>query len=472
MPKRIFAGLDVFDLLRAAAAQNDLKVSTHAYLRTWGEGEWGSTSLPFAKIRPIEIRETIPPNHYVVCSEADVLHVWDILCLNNLIGDQLCDLDQESRIVAQRYNLGEGEAERIESAGRLLQRLIKLCPQGWIEVIPYNDRLAFLKAPDGGYDFVFAGMRDDKFARNPYAPYLRNKDYSKSEEASKFETYLYFSYNGWLEADKHAAENAFYAEGGTQSTYPGLPKLLQKYLTQRSVYSPSPRKAPIHPGYLLSEVEGRAICISPLITVKKFQEFLENNPDYVKHRSQYPELEPLAFADNLDSPVSVTWYDAKAYARWVKRIQKIPARLLTEEEWRALAGELIPETVTQEDARGAYARRAYTFIAPNGQPYDGHPPYMDREDFHALTLQWHPENMPKEKSEAGMEVVRSIYFGEWLLAEGAAINGLLGCSQSVSYAPFIGPVSAEAARFAPTLTGRYKSMAIGFRIAYEAEARK
>ncbi len=97
---------------------------------------------------------------------------------------------------------------------------------------------------------------------------------------------------------------------------------------------------------------------------------------------------------------------------------------------------------------------------------------MDPKAFDALKLRLNTANMVMERSEAGMEVVRSAWFGEWLQGEGAAINGLFGCSQyEVGYAA-IDCVSAERARFSPRSTGRYKSMMIGFRLVYETEVRK
>lgn len=98
--------------------------------------------------------------------------------------------------------------------------------------------------------------------------------------------------------------------------------------------------------------------------------------------------------------------------------------------------------------------------------------------------------MVLERSKSGLEVVRSVWFGEWLQLEGAAINGLFGESQYLattfleareskdfgdsaqSLATLHEPVSAERARFASSNTGKYKGMKIGFRLVYDAEAKK
>ncbi|WP_096701363.1 SUMF1/EgtB/PvdO family nonheme iron enzyme [Magnetospirillum sp. 15-1] len=466
MPKRIFTGLDVFVLLRAAAATDGLKVGYR--------GMYGANlrDIPFDEIKPAEIRENVPPDNYFIRSETDLMCAGDTHTLDNLIGDQLCDLGEDGRIVAQLYNLGDGDAERIESAGRLFRRVLELCPQGWVEVIPYNDRLAFLKGPDGGYDFVFEGVRDAEFKRNPYAPYLRDKDFSKTEEASELDVRLYFSHDGWLEADWHAAEESFYAHGGTHLNYPGRDEILKAHLTRQGRYSHTPRKSPFRPGYTVATVLGKDLCFSPLVPVRRFHRFLRDNPDYLAHRLSLSDLEPLDLAGDPDDPAAVTWYDAKAYARWIKRTQKLPVRLPTEDEWLALAGGLVPDKVSMTELKEAFSKRLYDFVAADGHVFDGHPPHMGREDFDSLTLRRNPANMAMERSEAGMEVVRSAWFGEWLQAEGAAINGLFGCSQyEVGYVAEA-RVSAERARFSPRSAGKYKSMMIGFRLVYEAEVRK
>ena len=468
MPKRIFAGLDVFVLLRTAAATAGLKVG---YVGTMC-GSSSFRDIPFDEIEPAEIREHIPPASYFVRSERDLLWVSDTWQLSNLIGDQLCDLGQDGRIVAQLYNLGDGDEERIQSAGRLLRRILELCPQGWLDVISYNDRLAFLRAADGGYDFVFEGVRDTEFKHNPYAPYLRNKDFSKTEEASVLDERIYFSYDGWLEADRHAAEKAFYAHGGTLRDYPGSDEILKAHLSRLGRHSFASRKGHFRPGYALARVLGKDLCFSPLVTVQRFRRFLKENPDYEAHRAALPDLDRLDFSGPPNAPAAVTWYDAKAYARWIKRVQKLPVRLPTEDEWLALANGLIPSEVSAKEVKEAFTHRLYDFVAPDGHVYGGHPPRMASNDFDALAVRWNPANIVMERSEMGMEVVRSIRFGEWLQAEGAAINGLFSCSQYAVDHVAVARVSAERARFSPRSAGRYMSMMIGFRVVYETEVRK
>lgn len=469
MPKRIFAGLDVFDLLRTAEAAEGFMVVGGTL------NVLGAVKAPRDGLEPAEIRENVPPANYVIWSEEGTFSPLNSTLIHeNLLGDQLCDMGDgvACRVVSKLYNATGKEMEQAELAGRLFRRVLGLCPEGWVEVIPYNDRLAFLKAADGGYDFVFDGVRDDEFRRNPYAPYLRDKDFSKTEDASELDVRLYFSHDGWLEADRHAAEEAFYAHGGTVRDYPGQDEVLKAWLIREGRFSHDPRKGPFRPGYELARVLGRELCLSPLITVRKFSRFLKDNPDYAAHRATLSDVESLELGGDPDAPVAVTWYDAKAYARHIRRMHKLPVRLPTEEEWLALAGGLVPEMVSGEELKEAFSKRLYDFVAPDGTAFKGHPPHMDREDFEALALRTAPGSIVKERSEAGMEVVRSAWFGEWLLPEGAAINGLFGCSQYEVGLASKFRVSAERARFSPRSWGKYKSMMVGFRLVYDAEVRK
>ena len=461
-PRRIFVGVDVFELLETTAAVEDLKV---------GRGNPGE-ELGFADVVPAEITSRHPPFSYFIAGPEGTLPVSELmLVFRNLLGDQLCEGEDSGRIVAQLYGTDDTERGRLRAAGQIFRRVLNLCPSGWVEVVPYNDRLAFLKAPDGGYEFVFKGLRDAAFRGNIYYPYLRDKDISKSEDANEFGLHLYFNYRGWLEEDRHEAEKAFYAAGGSTATYPGEDEILKDHLVRTERYRPTEKKAPQRRGYALAERAGHRLCFSDLITVEQFQRFLHRNPDYMTHRHGLWDVEPLEAVNNVspDLPAAVTWYDAKAYARWTKRSHRLPVRLPTEDEYLAFAAELPPHEVTEEDVKAALGRRLNVFFDPHGKKYDGHPPYMAEEEFARWELRYDPDNITWGTSETGLTTLRSAYFGEWLSPVGAAINGLFMCSQyDVACAARV-RVSATRGRFCPRSTGKYKSMKIGFRLVYEAD---
>ena len=154
VPKRIFVGVAVFDLLKAAAAAKDLKVGRGTY----------DVDIAFADVEPAVITPQVPPFDYFISSSEGTLRIQDLMCsFGNLISDQLCDTGSSEPNVAQLYNVDDAKRQSLQAAGRLLQRVLDVSPSGWLEIVPYNDRLAFLKAPDGGYEFVFKGLRDAEF---------------------------------------------------------------------------------------------------------------------------------------------------------------------------------------------------------------------------------------------------------------------------------------------------------------------
>ena len=390
----------------------------------------------------------------------------------NLIGDQLCDAGSGESIVAQLYDIDDAKRERQQAPGKLLLRILGDCSSGWVEVIPYNDRFAFLKSPGGGYEFVFKGMRDAAFRRNVHAPFLRDKDVSKSEDANDFELHLYFHYCGWLESDTHDAETAFYADGGSPASYPGPDEILKAHLARNGNYVPPVKKAPGRPGYTLVERAGHRLYFSELVTVEQFNRFLDHSPDYVEHRRCVLGGEPLETVNDEPAhlPAAATWYDAKAYARWIKRTRKLPVRLPTQEEYLILAADLVPDEISGKEVREALRKRLFVFFDPEGNRFDGHPPYMTSAEEGRLAFRYDRDRIEWGVAATGLKTIRSAWFGEWLLPVGAAINGLFMCSQYLVDLAAKTRCSAERGRFPASSTGEYKSMKIGFRLVYEADA--
>ena len=94
---------------------------------------------------------------------------------------------------------------------------------------------------------------------------------------------------------------------------------------------------------------------------------------------------------------------------------------------------------------------------------------MHCDEFERWQLRYDEDCIEWGRSKAGLEVIWSAYFGEWLLPAGAAINGRFMCSQYDVHLSAKVRVSAERGRFSPQSAGKYKSMKIGFRLVYEAD---
>ena len=455
---RIFVGLDVLDLLREAAAAEDLTVGRNT----------GGDARALVDIEPSEITSRIPPFNYFIRGLEGTLQIGELVCcLGNLVGDQLCGPGDSGRVVAQLYGIDEAKRKSLHAAGRVLRRVLEACPSAWVEVIPYNDRLAFLKDQDGGYEFVFKRLRNAEFSRDVHHPRHSDEDISKPADPDDFACYLYFEYDGWLEADRHEAEATFYASGGSSATYPGIDdELLRGHLVRTGRYAPTVKRAPARDGWNRAACAGRQLYFSELVTVGQFRRFLRDNPE----RMTRGELPGAVNNEPSDLPAAVTWYEAKAYAKWFKRTHKLPARLLTQEEYLALAAELIPDEVNDGDIEAAREQRLCVFFDPHGDRFDGHPPYMPEEEFARWQLRYDSDKIVWKTSKTGLKTIRSAWFGEWLLPEGAAINGLFMCSQYDVHLAAKVRLSAEGSPFPPRSDGKYKSMKIGFRVAYEADS--
>lgn len=464
-PRRIFTGhsTDWWALLRRATGSDGLKVVE------LGQEHLG---LDADGVDQANLSTRVPPARYVIAN-ADgfptYFGVAGYFC--NIIGDQLCGFNDPGTArdhVATIYFYGDEnthapERARLAAAGRILETVLGAGTGGWLEVIPFNDRLAFLKAADGDYAFVFRGARDEP---GPVAAI------GASTREQAFRDWLYHRQDGWLEADRHAAETAFYRDGGTPASYPGENAVLREFLESSGRYK-EPRKAAFRNEkarlFRVAAVGAVELAFSPLVTTGEFKEFLLENPDYLEARNTNPEADPWEPV-NLDGdacPAAVTQPDAVAYARCMRQKLGLPVRLPEEHELLALAGELVPATVSWTDLAGARKDRLCVFHEPGGRAIDGHPPYMSPENFDRLELRYRDGDLPMVTARSGLEVLQSLDFGEWLEPNGAAINTKFFCSQyDVTMAHHV-RVAASRGLYAPGSTGKYRGEKIGFRLIYE-----
>ena len=131
------------------------------------------------------------------------------------------------------------DMEAAQLTSKLFRQEIVSQEKGWVDVIPYNENLIFLKGADGAYDYVVRGMKNHKFEHQIYSPFLKRISVpSHMNELYDFKRWFYFDYKGWQELDEHRAEQYFYARGGQSSSYPGELSILQRYLTDQNFYSP------------------------------------------------------------------------------------------------------------------------------------------------------------------------------------------------------------------------------------------
>ena len=381
---------------------------------------------------------------------------------DNLLGDVLMEYRDrpfgESDVLARVYRPPTCSAKSFErhtrstiEAGRIFRRWIESLSSGWVDVLPFNERLVFLRGPAGSYDFVFPGMRDTAFNHNPFAPYLKNADVPKSHDTYHFRRWLYYEYAGWLERDQHMAEERHYADGGSSNSLPNEGELLKKHLTALKIYLPPRGDAPKRDGYHTLEVGGRRLNVSNLISIAQFAAFIEANSDYARYSRANPDVdrwEPVNADTDKSLPAAATWYDANAFAAWVSKTKNLPVRLLTEAEYLAMIQHEIGSTTgtTDQDTASKPLLRSYWPEAGG--------------DFHAKRIEFDPAAIDWKVGPSGLRFLISEDFGEWLNEEAAAVNTFTRSSLcSALFPPVRGKFSAKS-------TGKYKSKKVGFRLCY------
>ncbi|UWQ13084.1 formylglycine-generating enzyme family protein [Aliiroseovarius sp. M344] len=483
-PSRIFtgAGVEWADLLGVAMGMSGFKV-VNPYTRA-----------TLCHEDEIDRVRQDPPNQWVIRSGGHSLAFSKCMELNNLLGDQLLSFRDEAdpnsnEFVSQLYFPSSMASEDVVSeqeeslgGGRILSALISNLEQGWVDLIPFNEKLVFLRDGQGGFDFVFPRFRPKSFNHNIHSPFLKNADVPKSDDSYHFKRWLYFEYDGWREQDQHAAESAFYELGGCTRNYPGEDEILRAYLQNNSRYSAPFKKAPLAEGFKKVRVGDRYLAVSDPISISRFREFMTiENELYAAYRPTAPDQDDWeqcnVEGDVATAPASVTWYDACAYAASVSKKRKLPVRLPTEEEWLEICHEF--RSALNVGSMDTHYRDADRIVEKGARSLI--------HGFFGTGYNCAEADLPWEKTKDGISFLRAIDFGEWLLPEGAVINSRhFGAMNMVplhlmdgqdpvanggaSVSPKWGDrVSATRDRMSPKSTGAYKDWRIGFRLVYEID---
>lgn len=474
-PNRIFTGYDVdwFELNNRFYHSNEW--------REFQEGQGKISFLPYELVmvevnkRRIESSESAQQ-----CLDAAIAACAIAINppANSLLGDLLLQfgekLEKDFRFVPHLYKPEScppdkflEDEHRYHQVAKLFREWIGQLEHGWLEVLRYNQSLVFLKGRNGDYDFLLPRFRDQAFNHNPFVPYLRNADVPKSNDAHHFQRWLYFEYRGWLEQDKHHSEIEFYSRGKQPTDYPRHEQVLRNHLITVQTYQPPVKEAFQVEGYYPFSLGGRSLCVSNLISIAEFRAFMKENPHYAQYSRESGRVdrwEPVNTDSDETLPASVTWYDANAFASWTSKTKSLPVRLLTADEYDELAkGILGPiPAITDGEFFDMERQRLCRFLSIEGEPIEGHPPYMQERDFQELQLQFIPEAMHWIVGPGGLRLLVSQHFGEWLNEEAAVLNTLT--FSSIRY-PQIPPTRGFTGRS----TGKYISKKIGFRLCYLAK---
>lgn len=407
--------------------------------------------------------------------------------LQNLIGDTfIIDDKKEKEHIGCLYQnkIGLSQEYDFQEIGNIFHKQLLEINKGWIEIIPFNKNLVFLKAKDGSYDFVFRSLRDKPFI-SEFGKYIRTKNIpSLLNEEYDFDRWLYFGFKEknknikeikpfdiWLERDAHLSEVEYY-KNNTLQDYPGQNSILKDYYTKKGTYSYYKKETKeILEGFKPFELENKVLYVSNLITIKDFAEFYiekdKDNQSYQETRlNTLEDLSMINAEDDENAPISVTWYDAIAYCRYIENKYNVHARLLFQDEFELICPSLINKEYNREDIDmnlNYELNKSYTpftndienelnFFYEKKQ-LSSPPPYMN--DFENVVMKWAKPLEFIENNELLFCINER--FNEWT----NEFRG--GHSKFVSAKYYIDKNNWVLA----SSTMKYKYRKVGFRVCYE-----
>jgi len=389
----------------------------------------------------------------------------DVSTIFNLLGDSLVQ-PMESPVEVQLYNASEDELNLIRELFKIFREVIECSDTGWVDVIPFNDHIVFLKDANGRFDWVVKGQRNEPFSGNDLHPIFKSEELPIALSDKSIKTRLHYQKDIWLEQLKHLAEHHHYNNGGNVGNYPGENAIVERYLIATKKFPhPKQRSASRDYKFIPHAVSNKCLMVSNLVTIDEFFHFYHS--DWAERReekskrtgSDWYSLPEMNIMDPIERPVCVTWFDAIAYCKYLEKKTGLPIRLLMIDEWR----EISPSRSTIE-ALGPLAKsHSVEAISDEGNVLTA-PTYLP----HYFT-RFKPD-LCWVNNEQGLEFLTSLTFGEWLGDYRGSAHGHVrapvACTAS-GVGLGLGPLEREL--FEATYVGKNNHLKVGFRVCYLAE---
>lgn len=389
----------------------------------------------------------------------------------NLLGDNLL-LPNANDPELTIYKQSEKQLKFTRKIIQYFRDAIELSTDGWVEVIPYNENIIFLKGRNGNFDWVIRDQRDEKYLGNQFFPIFKADELPSAMKQSALKTHLYYETGIWLEKLEHDAEHHHYNNGGTIETWPGYEKLIENKLISNDSYKlPKQRTYRPEAGFVAHRINNYCLMISELITIKQFLEFYDSSTwqNIRSERKTFRNkiLEPDLYSVNCNEcsdelPVSVTWFDAVAYCKFYEEKTKLPVRLLQVEEWKQISPKPLRDIHNNGWGDGILKWGVYGGDGVIGSE-SSHREVINTADDTYMKFN---KNLDWARNSNGLNFLNIVDFGEWL---GDYQNGRAPAANSATGLSLMtGPLDRE---YLPAnLTMRYEGLKVGFRLCYVANS--
>lgn len=374
----------------------------------------------------------------------------------NLIGDQLIKPRKDKYEIQVYYPSDYYTKSDIEEDRKLHKKYLDFfvsridsLDKGWVEIIPYNENLVFLKGEDGEYDYVYKNQRDEFFEHQIYAPFLKRADIPSFDNDYHFKRWFYFEYCGFRQKIHHLAEVDFYKNGGNGHTYPGYQALSKEFLIKQENYKYDNKKTSkeLDGFHKINISTDKNIMVSDLVTIKHWKDFCKENIDYINKRTKMDNLESIN-NENDDFPISLTFFDVLKYISWFNKKHCANTRLLSYEEYKKISPNKQKENCEWvNDIEFLYDKKV------TKEP----PPYMEEEKFQNIIMRF-SEDLEFIKFNE-INFINSDRFAEWVLEK--------SCIRSKTLTSFYGDNAIIMSAPPLTSSGKYKYTKIGFRLCYD-----
>ena len=381
----------------------------------------------------------------------------------NLIGDSLVQPANTAPVVELYNENGYKVEEFVENIKcqklmfSIFRQRIEESDMGWVDIIPFNKNLVFLRGLNGEYDFIFKNQRDLQYEHKMFNGSLKIADIPRYIDDYHFSRWEYFEHCGWREKESHEAEILFYKQGGKVANYPGFDVVRKSYYAENKLYSKKnqPKSNRLETNFAHTVVNNSHLAISNLISIADFELFAKENRDYMNNRVGEKFLPNNAEKD-ITLPVTTTFYDALIYSKWLQEKTGLAVRLLRLSEYITLREVLKDAIKTNEPLN----QDDLIYLNDKGIPYENHPPYMDSKSFDNLICKFN-SSIKKVVLDNGLSFYPSSHFAEWLMEKTCIRSGNLKSFDNDRYVQ----------RSMPPLdgTGKYKHLKTGFRLCYDLD---